>query len=415
LSDPDQGLLPGELILVDNIALKAVAYQNAIVDSRHKPCTYVGFFQVTQLAAQFKKDIEVLKSEVGQTEFCWYPNDSLANFEHLDAILSGTFRSILDDPVGRSALDVGAADGDVAFFLESLGFQVKAVDHPPTNYNQMRGIQKLKQRLGSRVEIISADLDSVSELPKGPFDLIFFLGILYHLKNPYRVLDLLSHRARFCFLSSRVARITPEGLEIRKSPIAYLVDSDELNLDATNFWIFSEAGLKRLLRRTGWEVCSYGTVGCDQKSDPSSVQNDERVFCLLRSRHLTDPALTARLLRGWHGLEEGRWRWTERCFSAELSVPKIDFGAALLELRFVYHECARPYEGRLVLSAHIDGFALAEAQYSTAGEHMYRAAVPAHVLRCSTAIVTFELNYAIPADGYDQRERGIIVTNVGFC
>jgi tRNA (mo5U34)-methyltransferase len=374
----------------------------------------IGIFEVARRAPHFKKHIETVKSQIGPITFSWYPNDSLASFEKFDAILSGKFRNLLDDPGDRCVLDIGAADGHLAFFLESLGFRVKAIDHPETNYNRMCGIRQLKEALHSRIDIVSQDIDSQFELPEGQFDLVFFLGILYHLKNPYYILDLLSRQARFCFLSTRVARFAPGGMEIRNAPLAYLVDADELNRDATNFWIFSEAGLKRLLRRTGWEVCNYGTTGDTLNSNPVAVEHDERAFCLLRSRHLTDPGLTARLLKGWHVLEQGKWRWTERRFSAELAVPDLASGAALLELRFDYPECVKPREGRLRLRASLDGLSLDEAQYSTSGEHLYRATIPTDRLQARTAIVEFELNHALPPDATDLRERGIIVTNVGL-
>jgi SAM-dependent methyltransferase len=379
-----------------------------------KPAPAIGIFEVARRAARFKEHMETVKSQIGPITFSWYPHDSLANFHTFEAILSGKFRSLLDDPGDRCVLDIGAADGQLAFFLESLGFRVKAVDHPETNYNGMCGIRQLKEAMHSRVEIISEDIDSQFELPEGEFDLVFFLGILYHLKNPYYALDLLSRHARFCFLSTRVARFTPGGIEIRNAPLAYLVDADELNRDATNFWIFSEAGLKRLLRRTGWEICNYGTTGDTLRSNPFAAEHDERAFCLLRSRHLTDPGLTAHLIKGWHVLEQGNWRWTERCFSAELAVPDLAGGAAFLELRFVYPECAKTREGPLGLRASLGGLSLAEAQYSTTGENLYRASVPADRLQARTAIVEFELDHALPPDATDLRERGVIVTNIGL-
>jgi tRNA (mo5U34)-methyltransferase len=54
---------------------------------------------------------------------------------------------------GALVLDIGTADGDLAFFLESIGFRVIAIDYPGTNFNGMRGIQKLKEALNSRVEL----------------------------------------------------------------------------------------------------------------------------------------------------------------------------------------------------------------------------------------------------------------------
>jgi len=364
-------------------------------------------------AARFKERLSALKSQIGETEFGWYPHVSLDNFILLDRLLQGRFRVLLDDLKGARVLDIGCADGDVAFFLESLGYDVAAIDHPDTNFNGMRAIRKLKEALHSRVEIISADIDSRFELPDRRYDLVFFLGILYHLKNPYYILDLLSRHARFCFISTRVARFTPDQIEIRRAPVAYLVEPDELNNDPTNYWIFSEAGLRRLLRRTGWEVCNYLAVGDTETSQPNTIEHDERAYCLVRSRRLTDPGLTAGLLKGWHQLEEGHWRWTERCFSAELPVPR-DRDRATLELHFVYPDYLRQRIAALRLKASIDDVSLGEVPYSASGEQVYRAAVPSHLLRNSSVVVNFELDRAIAPDAVDLRERGIVVLSVGL-
>jgi SAM-dependent methyltransferase len=314
---------------------------------------------------------------------------------------------------GARILDIGCADGDLAFFLESIGFQVSAIDFPFTNFNGMRGIRKLKEALNSNIEIVSADLDSRFDLPPGRYDLVFFLGTLYHLKNPYYMLDLLSRHARFCFLSTRVAGFAPDRSEIRKIPVAYLLGEDELNHDLTNYWIFSEAGLRRLLHRTGWEVCDLLTVGDTRKSRPDTLQNDERAFCLIRNQRMTDPGLTAGLLKGWHQLEENSWRWTERRFSVEIQVPE-SHTFSMLELHFVYPDPLKQLIESIRIQAKIDDTALPEAEYSTAGPHIYRTPIPRRLLRKSSVLVQFELSRAIPPDDVDRRERGLIVSNVGL-
>ena len=89
-----------------------------------------------------------------------------------------------------------------------------------------------------------------------------------------------------------LARLREDGDAVRSSrfalehvPVAYLLDADECNNDATNYWIFSEEGLRRILHRTGWDVLDFGTVGAVGKSDPATPKGDERAFCLVRSRY----------------------------------------------------------------------------------------------------------------------------------
>lgn len=106
-------------------------------------------------------------------------------------------------------LDVGAADGALSFFLERLGYRVHAVDYAGCNMNRMQGMRTLARHLGSQIEIHDLDLDARFELA-GHYGCAFFLGALYHLKNPFYALDKLSARARFCFVSTRVARLSAD-------------------------------------------------------------------------------------------------------------------------------------------------------------------------------------------------------------
>jgi tRNA (mo5U34)-methyltransferase len=224
-------------------------------------------------------------------DFPWYPYGSMSNFVHLRETFN---RHPLADLVSDDSrvLDVGAADGDLAFFLESLGIGTDVIDNPPTNFNGLRGARNLKAALGSSIGIHEIDLDSQFNLPAGRFSLVVFLGILYHLKNPYFALERFAQVADHMLLSTRIARFDPSGLEIRDSSVAYLVGPDECNNDATNFWIFSEAGLRKILARTGWEILDWRAVGDTEASNPSDMARDERVFALVKStRRPADQAL----------------------------------------------------------------------------------------------------------------------------
>ncbi|MGH9661973.1 MAG: hypothetical protein ACRD96_25725, partial [Bryobacteraceae bacterium] len=208
-----------------------------------------------------------------------------------------------------------------------------------------------------------------------------------------------------------IAEVTARThLPIRHEPIAYLLAPGEANQDATNYWVFSQAGLERLLSRTGWDICDYVTTGCTRKSEPASSSRDQRVFYLLRSR-LADPWCQLELVRGWHEMEEGSWRWTERDFSVRLSAR---FHAdAMLRFRFVLPEQAIAGNNLgLILSATVNGHRLQASQFSSAGEWIYEQFVPRALLRDESALIEFTLNHAIAPTRTDQRELGVIVR---FC
>jgi hypothetical protein len=248
-------------------------------------------------AVKFMKRHDARKRDL-EVEFPWYPWPSLTNFQHLDRLLSGGNRDLRQLIGSGTAVDIGAADGDVAFFMESLGVPMHVVDFPPTNYNSCRGVHAMREALSSSVEILETDLDAQFRLPQSRYEFAFFLGILYHLKNPFFVLEALAKSARHAVISTRIAshnlpssRKSGDGgmnagrVELTTVPAAYLVAPDECNNDATNYWIFSEAGLKRVLHRSGWDVLDFMTVGAVGKSDPATPDGDERAFCLVKSRH----------------------------------------------------------------------------------------------------------------------------------
>lgn len=214
-------------------------------------------------------------------EIPWYPYFSMANLDHLlplvgpiDHLFSGNHR----------VADIGAADGHLAFCFEAIGNTCDIYDYGPTNYNGLRGARLLKEELPSAVQIYERDLDSQFEL-QGEYDLILFLGILYHLKNPYLALERLAKHSRHLIISTRVCRhFIAGGQDVSDISAAYLLGPDESNNDATNYWIFTTVGLLRLFKRTGWDVIAAKHLGDVETSNPQDNARDERVIAVLARR-----------------------------------------------------------------------------------------------------------------------------------
>jgi len=242
----------------------------------------VRFSGLVRKGLRFRRKFEEAKRLAAARDFEWYPYDCFANLFYVQHLLHDAGLTLAETIGGEPVLDIGAADGALSFFLESLGHQVEAWDHSGTNRNRMRGLRRLAEVMGSRVEIRDADLDGRFEIA-GEHGLALFLGTLYHLKNPFYALETLAGHARYCLLSTRVARWSPGGkLRLDDLPVAYLLGAAELNADTTNYWIFSPAGLARLAQRSGWQVRAAVRSGSPQ-SDPQTQEGDERMFLLLRS------------------------------------------------------------------------------------------------------------------------------------
>lgn len=237
-------------------------------------------------AFEFRKTLEKTRAEIEtDPEFIWHPQDTLSNFWHFDSLLVDEQRDLAAMIDGRRIADVGAGDGDLSFFLSSLGVGCDAYENAHVHLSQLSALHKLQEHFGSDVTVTDLDLDKALELPRGGYGLIFFLGVLYHLKNPLGVLEGLSRQADYCLLSTRVARFGNDRKHpMSPLPVAYLLDPNECNNDPSNFWIFSPECLLRMVDRAGWDVCSRLHAGNLNRSDPSTADGDERVFLLLRSR-----------------------------------------------------------------------------------------------------------------------------------
>jgi hypothetical protein len=120
---------------------------------------------------------------------------------------------------------------------------------------------------------------------------VFCLGVAYHLRNPMLMMETIAKSAEFCILSTKIARFisvrgrfrATQRVDVSDVPVAYLLDPYEVNqYDATNYWVFSEEGLRRMLKRSGWTVLDYHVIGDADGAEPASA-DEARAFCLLRS------------------------------------------------------------------------------------------------------------------------------------
>src|SRR6266436_530425 len=207
---------------------------------------FTRFSALVRKGLRFRSRFEQAKRSVEPVDFAWYPYDCFANLFYVQHLLKSSGLSLQEvigiDPV----LDLGAADGALSFFLESLGYRVQAADFSGSNMNRIQALRTLARLLGSQVQVQDFDLDGRFEL-SAHYGLALFLGTLYHLKNPYYALETLARHSRFCFLSTRVARLSADRrVRLDSIPVAYLLGAAECNADSTNYWIFSPPGLTLL-------------------------------------------------------------------------------------------------------------------------------------------------------------------------
>jgi tRNA (mo5U34)-methyltransferase len=155
-----------------------------------------------------------------------------------------------EDLTGKTVLDVGAWDSFYSFEAERRGARVLATDsfvwsEDFSNGAGKRGFDIAKRTLGSQVDEMFIEPDDLSaEKVGGTFDLVFFMGVLYHLRNPLATLE-------------KVAAVTGDTLILEthvnlqfgeKRSCAAFYPTDECNADPTNWWGPNPLCVQDLLR-----------------------------------------------------------------------------------------------------------------------------------------------------------------------
>jgi tRNA (mo5U34)-methyltransferase len=204
--------------------------------------------------------------KAAMSDVAWYPHSSIA-----------MLRTFADGAVipAHSVLDVGAADGELSFLFAAAGASVDSLENAQTNFNKGEGLRRLNDAFGGPVSVTFVDLDYGFTLPR-QYDLCLAMGIAYHLRNVPLLYITLAQHCRFMVTNTRVIDVAPDGTRTEGGPFAYLLDRREINDDPTNFWFFSPAGYRRVLKRCGWQVlreaCFGPTIG--------SLDADKRMWAL---------------------------------------------------------------------------------------------------------------------------------------
>ncbi|HEX4592809.1 MAG TPA: methyltransferase domain-containing protein [Bryobacteraceae bacterium] len=160
---------------------------------------------------------------------------------------------IPDDLRGKRVLDIGAWDGWFSFEMERRGATVVAVD-------AVRSEKFLHARevLGSKVEYHVSDVYDLRPSELGIFDIVLFLGVLYHLKNPVLALE------RVCALSRHLvcveSFVTDDGSDPDAKPSMEFYETTELCGQFDNWVGPNVACLLGFCRTAGFASVSLESV-----------------------------------------------------------------------------------------------------------------------------------------------------------
>jgi tRNA (mo5U34)-methyltransferase len=155
------------------------------------------------------------------------------------------------DLTGLSVLDVGAWDGFFSFEAERRGARrVLATDSfcwGGGGWGTKAAFELARQAIGSKVEDLEIDPLELSPERIGTFDLVLFLGVLYHMRHPLLALE----RAASVTRGQLILQTQVDLSAIDRPAIAFYQGA-ELNNDPTNWTGPNPAAVVAMLRAAGF-------------------------------------------------------------------------------------------------------------------------------------------------------------------
>jgi tRNA (mo5U34)-methyltransferase len=189
----------------------------------------------------------------------------IKNPEIMQLEYENTFSKI--NLAGRTVLDVGTWNGGFAVEAWRRGAStVTGLDHFTWNHPHFRGRETfdlVSEVTGSDLKAIDRDLDDprldLSDI--GQYDVVLFLGVFYHLKNPLSALREVSCTVRdVLVLETHVERFCEDRPAMVFYPGAELAD------DPTNWWGPNTACIVELLKLMGFAQIEIAAGSTDSRA-----------------------------------------------------------------------------------------------------------------------------------------------------
>jgi tRNA (mo5U34)-methyltransferase len=172
------------------------------------------------------------------------------------------------DLSGRSVLDIGCNGGFYSIEMKRRGAdRVLAIDFDEDYLNQARFAAEVNEVEIEFKNVSVYDLHRLEER----FDVVLFMGVLYHLRHPLFVLDLLhDYVCKDLLVFQSMQRGSAEApdlqedyefwdeelFENRDFPKMHFIEN-RYSGDCTNWWIPNRACVEGMLRSSGFEVMEH--------------------------------------------------------------------------------------------------------------------------------------------------------------
>lgn len=151
------------------------------------------------------------------------------------------------DLSGKTVLDIGAWDGFFSFEAERRGAKRVPATDSHAWYTRKPAFELARRALDSRVEDLDIDVMDLAPEKIGTFDLVLFLGVLYHLRHPMLALEKV-----FGVTGEHLILETVVDLTWTSYPAMRFYPGNELAGDASNWFGPNPAAVIGMLKAVGF-------------------------------------------------------------------------------------------------------------------------------------------------------------------
>jgi len=119
----------------------------------------------------------------------------------------------------------------------------------PVHLTGGAGFDRARAQLGSKVLPVVGDFMTMDLQLLGQFDVVLFLGVLYHLKDPFLALRRLRQVSRGTVVIETAGVTVPAWT---RDKLWLFLESTELDDDPSNWWVPTSAGLVAACKAAGF-------------------------------------------------------------------------------------------------------------------------------------------------------------------
>lgn len=156
-----------------------------------------------------------------------------------------------EDLGGARVLDIGCCDGFFSMVCARRGADVTALDYTTRTGT---GFAVMEEITGLRIRHIHDNLWNLANHKLGSFDIVLFLGVLYHLPDPYRGMCIAAdHCERHLYVETACEEIEVDGKSVDR-PLMEFTPRKSWDGDITNFWRPNPACLRALVEDVEFSI-----------------------------------------------------------------------------------------------------------------------------------------------------------------